>query len=170
MVAFPSRPKQENSFGVSITELDRLQEEETLDEEAILTRLEECLGSISKTDSYELKRSYSDLWHRLFTDFNQGKEPDERMVGPVGILEEYCRLKDNHIELVKLASPKEFSDNFVDVSFKLKLDMLGPFYFECQKTLREVSIEVENKNFNKEGIYYKINRTFYEVPQEWLIF
>lgn len=139
-------------------------------EEEILKRLKRCLGRLSRYDSYRLKRSYSDLWHRLFTEYNKGKSQDERIESPIGILEEYCRLYENHLKLLdRLDSPREFSDKFVSVSFNIELDKLWMYYKRGQDTLIDVQIGVEEKTLNNNDVSQMITNNFYEVPEEWLI-
>lgn len=149
---------------------DNEEEENSLDEEKILERLEVCLGRLSRNDSYRLERSYSDLWHRLFTTYNKGKSQDERIVSPVGILEEYCRLYKNHFELQEcLDSPLDFNNKFVNISLRVRLNLLAKYYKGCQETLREVHIRVEEKTLNNHDVYQRIVNNFYEVSREWLL-
>ena len=152
------------------TSNDDKEEENSLDEEKILERLEVCLGKLSEDDSYRLKRSYSDLWHRLVTTYNQEKNQDEKIVSPVGMLEEYCRLYKNHFELQdNIDSPIEFNDKFIDISLRIDLEFLAQYYKRGQNTLRMVHIGVEEKTLNNNDVYKEINDNFYEVSREWLL-
>ena len=135
----------EHLIKTETSDYDIKEEADSLDEEEILKRIERCLGGLSGYNSYRLKRSYSDLWHRLFTTYNKGKSQDERIVSPVGILEEYCRLYNGHSELKKiLDSPIEFNNKFVSVSFNIELDKLWMYYKRGQDTLIGVQTGVDS--------------------------
>ena len=146
-----------------ITKKPSLEEIESLDEEKILIRLERCLGKLSEHDAYELKRSYSDEWHRLITTHKK------KTVGPVGILEEYCRLHEDHPEL-NIDQPIKFSKEFINFSFKISLLLLNNYYKRCQEGLRKICVGVEEESLNNEELYQGINNIFYEVPKGWLLF
>lgn len=147
--------------------LKHLIKPETIDfdkeEEKILERLEACLGKLPDDDSYKFKRSYFDLWNR---------SKDKRIAGPVGILEEYCRLYEyeNNSELQNsLDSPRNFSDKFVNISLNIRLDRLGKYYKNGENTLRRVNIGVRGKTLNNKDVCKEIKDNFYEVPKEWLL-
>ena len=163
-------PGIEHLIKTETSDYDNEEEKDSLNEEEILKRLKRCLGRLSRYDSYRLKRSYSDLWHRLFTTYNKGKSQDERIVSPVGILEEYWRLYENHPELqTNIDSPKRFNSKFVSTSFKIDLSYLGKYCKNWQDTLRMLHIGVEEKTLNINDVYKKINDNFYMVSKEWLI-
>src|SRR3989344_1741805 len=110
---------------------------EIIDLDGIEERVITCLGPIDVYELWNQKLSYSFLWCELFKAHNKGKKPEDRISGPVLLLEYYCGLYKEIVELQsQLSVPLEFSQVFLYNSRSLTPPELPRYFSFCRDTLK----------------------------------
>lgn len=158
----------------AIKSFDDAEEREIEDFDQIKRRLIDCLGDMKGTKDYTLKElinNYHILHLRLFRSHNKGKNPDERALSPLGVLEEYCEVYDSEDSCLRksLYAPTEFNDVFLHNSFNIAIDFLGRYYNRCHRILSDIPIQSKTENLNNNDAIKKIKEGVYEVENEWHI-
>lgn len=157
----PSKLKEEEK----IKELDEYEERDSKDLKTIEGRIARLLGDLEKSEIYCQTLSYSVLWHRLFTEHNRGKDIENRILDPVTLLGDYCRLyEDKRLGLQdRLYYPLKFSLIFTSNAFSMLLPYLPCYFSKCNETFTNISELIEKgEALNKKEIFGRISKEVYK--------